>query len=301
MPLLSALRRPFARKDPATVASEFWDHQITQRSVYWTEHPLVREYANSLITGVPWLSPTSALKVGWANRPWKRGLSIGCGVGHLERDLWNLRVCERIDAFDFSRESLRKARQLNRAAGVSGIRYWRDDFNTVRLPRDRYDAVFFHGSLHHVHKLERLFDQVERALHPWGVIYIDEYVGPSRDQWLEETFEKGELAAARAEFEQIPDALKRWPVAAPIEFRDPSEAIRSGEILPMIRERFEILNERPYWGNLLYTLFCCLDGDAMLAGEQRPLVERLIEREKELVASGAYTKPYYAVVLARRR
>lgn len=179
-----------------------------------------------------------------------------------------------MEAFDFSGESLRKARALNREARVR-VKYWRDDFNTVKLRKNRYSIIFFHGSLHHVTKLEHLLDQVSDALAPGGLLYIDEYVGPSQKQWVEEPgFADRELAPARELFERLPDSLKKWPVNPPIDINDPSEAVRSNEILPFVRERFEVLHELPYWGNLLHPIYCCINGAETMKEEHRPLVEQ---------------------------
>ncbi len=82
--ILSRLRGD--RIDPtARAAAEHWDQESQAHSVYWTEPPVVRHYVNELISGVPWLAPTQALKAGWAYHPLQRGLSIGCGTGASTR------------------------------------------------------------------------------------------------------------------------------------------------------------------------------------------------------------------------
>ncbi|HEY8131958.1 MAG TPA: hypothetical protein VII12_08705, partial [Thermoanaerobaculia bacterium] len=87
----------FRSAPPATsAAATFWDKEIQRRSVYWTEHPLIRSYVNETITGVSWIWPTVALKAGWAFKPLGRALSIGCGTGNLERNLRILNICTTI-------------------------------------------------------------------------------------------------------------------------------------------------------------------------------------------------------------
>lgn len=296
------LRRNLARiwragLDPtAQAAAEHWDQQSQVRSVYWTEPSIVRHYVNELISGVAWLSPTQALKAGWAYHPLRRGLSIGCGTGALERDVWRQRICRRIEATDFSRTSLATAKRLAAEAGMRGILYRRENFNRLQLRAERYDIVFFHGSLHHVSDPDACLAEVEQGLKPHGLLYVDEYVGPSRGEWGEE-----HLHHVREEYDRVDKSLQRYPVAPPVAPGDPSEMIRSSRIVPAIEERFEVLHYRPYWGNLLYPLFCLLDSGQLLREQHQALVAGWIEREKELVRSGQLKAPLYAVVLARKR
>ncbi|MEM7357377.1 MAG: class I SAM-dependent methyltransferase, partial [Acidobacteriota bacterium] len=220
----------------ARAAAEHWDRESQVRSVYWTEPPIVRAHVNELISGVAWLSPTQALKAGWAYNPLPRGLSIGCGTGALERDIWRQRICLRVEGTDISRTSLATARRLAAEEGMRGITYRRESFNDLKLRPSHYDIVFFHGSLHHVTDPDACLAEVENGLKPHGLLYIDEYVGPSRGEWGEE-----HLCHVREEYDRVDEALHRYPVAPPVAPGDPSEMIRSSRILPAIEERFEIL------------------------------------------------------------
>ena len=296
MTIRNPLKRFFRKDAVSEGAAEYWDRLPKRRSLHWTEHPRVAEYVNACITDVPWLGPTQGLKAGWAYHPLQRGLSIGCGIGNLERDLYFQRICERIEGIDISRESIRVAKKMNKDAGVRGIRYRVADFNRLELPPERYNIVFFHGSLHHVSDPDRLLDEVRRTLKPQGLLYVDEYVGPSRDEWTDD-----DLRFAREEFAKLDAKLKLWDVNPPLDRTDPSEMIRSSRIVPAIRERFEILHYKPYWGNLLFPLLCCVDRDEILKGENAPLVERLVARERELVARGEIQNPLFAVIFARKQ
>lgn len=282
----------------AEVAAEFWDRQsAASKAVYWTAHPLVRAYVNECITGVPWLWPLVVLKAGWTYNPLPRGLSIGCGTGELERAARKLRVCERIDAYDVSRNSIRIARRQARAEGERWrLRYRVADCDSISLPAEKYDIAFIHGSLHHISDPDRLLREISKSLKPHGLFYIDDYVGPSRDEWSDE-----HLVHARAEYETIDDKLKLWPINPPFDWTDPSEMIRSSRIRPAVMETFTMLHDRPYWGNLLFPVLSALDGIALGNPENQAVLRRLIDREKELVASGAFTAPLFAVMVARKR
>src|SRR5262249_50892993 len=155
------------------------------------------------------------------------------------------------------------------------IRYYAADFNEPALPRSHYDAVFFHQSLHHVGKLEKLLKAVLLALKPEGLLYLDEYVGPSRTAWVDASLlrHQREFYAAVAR-----DVRKRDDVPVPIAYDDPSEAIRSGEILAKLRVGFELEQQRDYGGNLLTLLYPAVDWTR--ADSQ--LLTQMIECEDEL-------------------
>ena len=295
--MIEKLKRFVRRHDAlASSAGQFWDSQIQKRSVYWTEHPLIRAYANECITGVSWIWPTVALKAGWAFKPLARALSIGCGSGNLERNLRDLNAVTRITGLDVSKESIRIARSQARAERLKGIRYRVADCNRLTLPEDEYDGVFFHGSLHHIADPDALLRQVRNALKPHGLLFIDDYVGPSRDEWTD-----AHLRHAREWWEKVPPELRAVPVNPPLDWKDPSEMIRSGRILPAFYDNFDVVHDRPYWGNLLFPLWCALDGEALLKPERQALVESFIAAERQLVSEGAFQTPLFAVLLGRRK
>lgn len=138
-------------------------------------------------------------------------------------------ICDRVDAFDGSETSLAAAREAAVAEGVvDRIAYRNDDFDRVTLPRRAYDVVFFHQSLHHVSRLERLLRQVARTLRPGGLLYLEEYVGPSRTYWTDRT-----VAWYRALFRMIPEHVRyQDELLLPVQWDDWSEAVRSGESRP---------------------------------------------------------------------
>ena len=280
-------------------ASEFWNAQKTDpRQVYWLFHPEIRSHVNRLMTGADWGWPQVWLKsqLDIAYKPLERGLSIGCGEGNFERTLRNLEVVRHLDAFDVAPALIRRAKELAKKEGVGGIRFKVADAEKLSLPRERYDFAAFSHSLHHVADPDAMLAQVERALKPGGILYVDDYVGPSRREWLDEGRAESELRYAREEFAALPEDIKLWPLNPPLDYADPSEMIRSDRIVAAIESRFEIVRYAPYWGNFLFPILCAVDG-TMLAHE---LIERWIKREEELVANGAYSKPLFAFFVCRR-
>ncbi|HEY2325016.1 MAG TPA: class I SAM-dependent methyltransferase [Thermoanaerobaculia bacterium] len=284
----------------ANTAAEFWDTQKADpRQVYWLFHPEVRAYVNRRMTGAEWGWPQLWLKSqpDIAYQPLARGISIGCGEGNFERTLRNLDVVRQLDAFDVAPAVIRRAKALATREGIAGIRFRVADMEKSRLPKERYDFAAFSHSLHHVSDPDALLAKLERALKPGGILYVDDYVGPSRDEWQDERRANEELPYAREEFETLPDALKLWPLNPPLDLADPSEMIRSDRIVAAIESRFEIVRYAPYWGNFLFPILCAVDGTKLPDGQ----IRRWIEREEQLVANGAYTKPLFAFFVGRRR
>ena len=80
-------------------------------------------------------------------------------------------------------------------------------------------------------------------------------MGPSRSDWTDE-----EWGFARSAFDSLPEELKNRPeLMIPLPLDDPSESIRSSAIRPILARHFEIAEERPYGGNILWFIFPCLD------------------------------------------
>ncbi len=273
-------------------ARSFWDCEIASpQHVSWLEEPVIHRYANTLIGGGTPLWPLDWFERWLHGRRFGRALSVGCGGGALERDLLHRGLVRNIDAFDGSVASLHAAQAAAHAAGLADkVNYFAADFNEPALPRRRYDVVLFHQSAHHVAKLEKLFRAVLLALRPGGLLYLDEYVGPSRFEWNDQLLEPHRRA-----FRALPEPVRASPeLHYPIQADDPSEAFRSSEIEPQLSIGFKTLARRPYGGTLLSVLYPSLRRDAL----SQELVSRLIEEEKRLLTE---LPSYYVLMVARPR
>jgi len=272
----------------------FWDREaaapLTPPDAHWMANPIVRRYIGESITGDPRGWPLDWFQQQTRGRTFQHALSIGCGTGPLERDLVRRGIATRIDAFDGSPKSIEIARAEAAATGYGHqIAYFVDDFNTIELPRAKYDLVCFHQSLHHVEKLERLLWQVRRTLTPDGLLYLDEYVGPSRTYWNARS-----TRWYRVLYHLLPRGVRYFDdFQPPVQPDDPSEAVRSGDILSRVAIGFDIEAFRGYGGNLLAVLF----PDLSLPHVTDADVTTLIEAEQMLLEGGDH--PFYAALIAR--
>jgi len=266
--------------------ASFWDREVHERThTGWMSPEAIRFYINERVSGDPHKWPLDWLQRRYTGR-WERALSIGCGSGALERDLIRRDIAQSIDAFDASAASVAVARQD--AAGermLDRIRYFVADFNRPALPDARYDAVFMHQSLHHVEKLEKLLRAVLQTLKPNGILYLDEYIGPSRTFWNDDNVEP----YARL-YRSMPRSMRRWDeLPPPIQPDDPTEAFRSGEILDQLALGFTTEEFRGYGGAVLSIIGPGLNIDDLPGETMRQLIER------DRTAQPAF----YAVIVAR--
>ncbi len=276
------------------LVNRFWNrtHQHGGATT-WGQEAGVRQAINRRITGNEHQWPVEWFASEIAKEAYPRVLSLGCGVGALERDLASKGLCGAALGVDLSEQALEIARQKARLAGYTHLDYQRADLDQLRLEPKSFDAVFVHQALHHVRDLEGCLVQVAKALTPRGVFYADEYVGPSRHEWKREL-----LQTAEAVFQQLPRAVRRRRrLQLPVDWRDPSEAVRSSDILPVLAEHFEIFERRDYGGNLLALIHPFLRLDELPIVERRSLIDDLLGREDELLAAGAQS--FYTVLVAR--
>lgn len=275
------------------LAGRFWTPERSQRRPedFWMAHPAVRRAINRAVSGDEETWPMEWFGQRYGGRPFERALVPGCGTGELERDLLAKGLCRRIDAFDVADSAVVAARRRAEAAGLSDqVTYWVSSFEDFDLGSTSYDACFFHHALHHLRRPEEALDRVAGWLAPGGLLYLDEYVGPSRGQWNRRSF-----AAAAAVYRQIPRPLRtRDELEIPgllAKLSDPSESIASDRILPAVDERFEVLDRRDYGGFILQPIWSQIVHD-------EGLIADLIAIEQTL----ARLHPaWFTVVVARGR
>jgi len=205
----------------------------------WQNHPAVRAWINRRVTGDPEKWPIEWLPRVVPDRlPFRRAVSIGCGLGNLERSLVELGVVGRVTGVDASVEAVGQARSAASAAGLTDrISYVAADAWTFLAATRGLDAVLFHSSLHHFDRLADFLGLVRAALSPRGILYLDEYVGPARGEWTWR-----HLLRWNRLYRGLPAAVRRTRVIRrPINREDPTEAIESSGILPAVERHFRVL------------------------------------------------------------
>ena len=231
----------------------------------WTESPLVLAHIARLISGDPetgWLKYACEKYLLKDGKGVERGISIGCGSGALERQARTMGACRAMDAYDLAPGAIEEAIRLALKEGIDGIHYQVKSLDELDLPKRHYDVAFASSSIHHIRNLENLFKQVKESLKPGGVFIMLEYVGPSQFQFTPKAVQiiNEILAILAPKFRQRssqPTEQKTEFRVSPIEYMnatDPSEAVRSAEILPLLQKRFSILEKRDFGGTINHML-----------------------------------------------
>jgi 2-polyprenyl-3-methyl-5-hydroxy-6-metoxy-1,4-benzoquinol methylase len=252
----SAFLKEDAMNTDEEITAAHWSKNLASSDafsaqVYWLAVPAVqRRFQQMACGGTPhrwWVEYCLDEFFGPA-RSSARMLSIGCGSGSLERDLFRLGAFADCDAIDIAAGAIDAARRDAALLGASRIHYQVQDVQKTALKKNTYDAVWFNGSLHHIKSLEVVCESVRSALKPGGWLFFNEYVGPNHF-----AFSARQREIIDCAFRLLPPEYRRsfqpehfgkvqhaaqLPQPADVIRVDPSEAIRSQDIRQVVSEYF---------------------------------------------------------------
>jgi len=313
--MLKWLRRYLRRPTDDAGAFEVWGDRAKERQstdrpiVAWTDSLLVsRKYIHPAISGDPegnWLA--------WAaeryySTPAALALSIGSGDGGLERHGLGIGLAKRFEAFDASPGAVELARQLAAQHGVADhVAYFVADLNEHRFEPRRYDAAFASMAVHHIRELEHFFSQMQQALKPGGLFIMNEFVGPNQFQWTDQ-----QMALADALLNRMPERYRRSLLSGHVKTRitrqtvadmnavDPTEAVRSADIIPLMRRYFDVIEKVDYGGTLLNLVLEEIAGNFKDTDEDAAVLQPLFEAERRYIDTGVISSDF-TVLVARAR
>ncbi len=176
-----------------------------------------------------------------------RGLSLACGSGRAERTALAQGICTSFHGIDVAEDAIQEARKVAAQDNLN-ITYEQGDLNTIKLEPQSYDLVITQNCLHHVLQLEHLAAEIHRALTPDGALWIHDYVGETQFQYSDKRLEIAnavlKILPEKLRTNRANDAvLKLIDRPTPGQLPSPFEAIRSGEIMPIFLEHFEVLEK----------------------------------------------------------
>ncbi len=265
--------------------------------------PVLLRYVFPQLGGTDWYS---FARERCSGRPLELGLSLCCGDGLTERYLLQSGVCPAWEGIDISPAAIASCRQAAEAAGMSTLRYRVGDLESTRFPRHQYDVVVGWMGLHHLRHLSRLYREIRRTLRPEGVLIVNEYVGPPRFQ-----MPPRQVELVNECLRLLPEDLRRRPSgevirefvppsAEQVAAFDPSEAVSSDQILPLLEREFTIVERVDYGGAILHwalreTMRNFRPDDA----EHMAWLERLFDFERQAMARGEIGSDF-SYVIARK-
>jgi SAM-dependent methyltransferase len=294
----------------ATWGERAKERQAAGRAILaWTDSLIVsRRYIHPAISGLPesnWLD--------WAarrffRRPAELALSIGSGDGGLERHGLSAGLARRFEAFDASPGAVELARQLAGQHGVADrAAYFVADLNDYEFEPTKYDAAFASMAVHHIRELQHFFSQVQRALKPGGLFIVNEFVGPNQFQWTDRQME-----LANDLLNRIPERYRRSLVSGHVKSRvtrqtianmnavDPTEAVRSADIIPLMQTYFDLLEQVDYGGTLLNLVLEEIAGNFDDTDEDLAVLTPLFDAERRYIETRVLPSDF-TVLVARSR
>ena len=293
--------------------AQWWDQtaqkRLSQPLQGWLDSPAVLEsYVQPRLGGnakTNWLAGTAERLQILKSGSW---LSLGCGAAGQEIAASKWGLFATMLAMDGSPQSVALAREAAREQGVNNIIFQESDVETVSLPDSNFDVVLMNMSLHHVRGLRRLLGEIRRTLKPNGLLLINEFIGPCQFQ-----FSDRQLRIVADLLSAMPDewrrdsatgGLKTRYIRMPVEHWnavDPSEAIRSDQIVAEVTAQFEVIDRVDYGGSILHLLLEHIVHNFDPANEKDMGVIRLLGKfEDILIREGVLTSDF-TVMAARKR
>ena len=172
----------------------------------------------------------------------KRGLTLGCGAGRLERTLLKDGICQNFHGIDISENAIADAREFARQNGLAAT-YEVADLNFIKLPEKQYDLVAAQTSLHHILFLENVAEQIWKTLQSDGWLWVHDFIGETQGQ-----YEEKRLAIINAILAALPEKFRTDRVTGwvtkplmrpePGKLLSPFEKIRSEEIVTVLERWF---------------------------------------------------------------
>ncbi len=289
----------------------FWDDYQTgneaSRGASWWDSPVIVAECQRLISGDPETDIYKFFKKCLQGRPLEKGVSICSGSGEFERTLIDHGLCRRIDAYELSERRVEEGRKMAEEGGYA-ISFHLEDVNQAVFEPNYYDVFFAWSALHHIENLEGVIYNARNCLKKKGVLVAQEYVGPDRFQWTHK-----QLEILNRVLRCLPERL-RWdpktknvkekidrPTIDHMNNTDPSEAVRSSDIIPTLKKYFDIRVLKYFGGAIFHPLFDHImvnfdhknESEAALI-KMILLLERMMVEEKVLGED-------YAIIVAEKK
>lgn len=278
----SGQKRSISKWDNVTPSSDFWIVPAVRRR--WNEectgNPDV-EYEDYVVEKL--LSKAKNLRM----------LSVGCGTGSRERKFAKYENFSLIEGIDLAPSKIKEARKYALESDLKKIRYYAGDFRSFAFEPNAYDLILFNSSLHHFNRIDHLIrSRVLPLLKQDGYLIIFEYVGPNRLQWTAE-----QLEYANRLLREIPEKYRtrlnskatKTRIYRPGLIRmylvDPSEAVESQEILPVIHKYLKPIEEKKVGWDILHLLLKDISHNFLSEDpETKSLLSSLFECEDNYIS-----------------
>ncbi len=228
-------------------------------------------------------------------------LSLGSGPGRNETAWAQTGRFARIDGIELSPELVADASARARKLGMDAIvRFHEGDAARPPFPLPKYDLVISEGALHHLQPMSRVIPALTSVLAPQGLLVMLEFCGPDRFQWTSGQLEltRQALAVIPAQWRRKDNGRLKRRVYRPGRLRmllsDPSEAVESSRIRPIMHQHFDTLEEKPLGGNIVNLVFYEITRHFLQPDSAATrLLEMVCAMEEEGLRSGGIASDYW--------
>jgi SAM-dependent methyltransferase len=264
---------------------------------FW-QSPVARAAINRRITGDPELGPeTHFARRHGPSIVAPHAVSLRASDAKFEIALVEAGPCERVTGLDEqqSRVDFASGRVPEPLRGKIAF-----ELGTLERfqPSEPLGAAVCRSFLHRREDLEAVLDRLAAMLAPGGLLFVEDFVGPAHFQWTD-----AQLDAINRLLAQLPqelltdlsakDGRRKRSVERPNQAdwiaSNPSEAVRSDEILPALDARFERVEVCLYGGAIFHQLFSRIMGNFV---DRPELVGVLMEVDALMTDAGALSADY---------
>jgi SAM-dependent methyltransferase len=298
--------------DVPSKAAEYWGefHNKIRPALSWLESPHIVSKVNLRLTGdkneniyQKFYKSTS--------KPFTRALIIGCGAGELERDLLKMGLFKSCLGIDISKLSIEKAEQDAKDMDLEELQYQvfdldHDDYRKL----GQFDLIIIQMVAHHVSNLKYFFKNVNTMLRDKeSKILMNEYIGPNRFQHDEKTRGIINVLLGSLPEKYKPNhltdgiTLRSEYILTPISHfleNDPSEAIRSEEIMKFAKKYIKVEKILNYGGSINHMLLTGIISNFTEHDESGELLNLLSAFEEILEDANVITSDF-AVIFASKK
>lgn len=297
-------------------SSDIWgqrhlDDHYWKGMIHWGQIPQVAQYCNQRISGNPnkdyiQYSRETVVTPLRKKTAQVKMLSLCCGIAQLELDLLDAGFCDFVVGYDVSKDCIDSANQKAKERGLADRAYFKAvDLNTFeiigedlpkfvkdKLPREKFDLVFNEAALHHIKNLEHLHKVAHKACHAESYFINHDFIGPNHHQWSQRQLKiindilswlPAELRASRTNLGAIHESKNALSMDEMMRI-DPTEGVRSEDIISVQKQYFDIVEYKEFGGTILHMLFNDIAGNFMKP-EHSALVQSIVYLEDKLLES----------------
>lgn len=278
------------------IASEKWNkaHAIPKyRQRFFNSIDWARKYSQNLYLNGKF--PFQILQESLSSSKAISAIELAGGRGDFALALLDSGIAKDVHMVDISAKAVTIAMQKAEQKYKNRFSAEVQDVNKIVIEKE-YDLAVFSQSLHHISELEHVLTEVKSSLKPSGVLYVSDYIGPTRMQWTDLQLKimnqvldeipsslKIELNRDGSVSEKVKEKIKRIPIEEFLRV-DPSEAVRSGEIFDVLHEVFRNTQFFPLGGTITYEVFRNIAHNFVAEKEEiRALMKMVINLEYLLI------------------